>query len=61
MTYQIVQKNEIYILVSESCMLNQLWTLLNLEEHNEPFFNMRGLWIANPLCIPTPFKLMIML
>jgi hypothetical protein len=44
MTYQNVQKNEIYILVSKSCIAKQLWTLLNLEEHNEPFFHMRGLW-----------------
>jgi hypothetical protein len=59
MTYQIVQKNEIYILVSKSCIAKQLWTLLNLEEHNEPFFHMRGLWNCKVLCIPAPFKLMI--
>jgi hypothetical protein len=29
MTYQNVQKNEIYILVSKSCIAKQLWTLPN--------------------------------
>jgi hypothetical protein len=46
MTYQNVQKNMLYILVSKSCIAKQLWTLLNLEEHNEPFFICRVYGIA---------------
>jgi hypothetical protein len=54
LTYQIAQKNVLYILVSKACIVNQLSTLLILEEQDEPFIHMRGLWITNPLCIPTP-------
>jgi hypothetical protein len=38
MTYQNVQKNELYLFMSESCIYKQIWNLFIIEEQFEPLF-----------------------
>jgi hypothetical protein len=54
MTYQIAQKTVLYILGSKSCIVNQLWTLLNLEEQLHPLYCKLGFVGMHTLEHPNP-------